>query len=68
VNPNSSSYSSELAAEEAAAAAAATTSTTTTAATPGLSTTLETDYSGIPLYVWLGGGVLLIYLFMGKRR
>jgi len=68
VNPNSSSYSSELAAEEAAAAAAATTSTTTTAATPGLSTTLETDYSGIPLYAWLGGGVLLIYLFMGKRR
>jgi len=54
-------------AEELAAAQAATISPTTAAGT-GISTDLSTPYAGIPLYIWLGGGVLLFVLMSGKRR
>ena len=29
---------------------------------------LSTDYSGLPLYAWLLGGGVLLYVIMGKRR
>jgi hypothetical protein len=70
VNPTSTSsgidpatgvaYSTELAEAEAAAG-------TTAAASSGISTALSTLYGGIPLYIWLGGGVLL-FIMLGKRR
>jgi hypothetical protein len=38
------------------------------AASSDLGTTLSTDYAGVPLYGWLAGGGLLLFMFMGKRR
>jgi hypothetical protein len=65
IDPNTGQpYATELAAAEAAAAGG----TTAAVAGTGLSTDLSTEYAGIPLYLWLGGGALLFVLMSGKRR
>jgi hypothetical protein len=55
-------YASELAAAQAAATATAATSTA-----PSIGTTLSTTYAGLPLYLWLVGGVGAYFLLSGKR-
>jgi hypothetical protein len=47
-------------ATELAAAQAGSTST-------DLGTTLSADYGGLPLYAWLAGGGLLVYMLMGRK-
>jgi hypothetical protein len=56
-------YASELA---AAQAGLATTAAATTTSTFDISTMLSTAYLGLPLYLWLAGGVG-VYLFMGRK-
>jgi hypothetical protein len=52
-------YATELAEAQAGVSASSTSS---------IGTDLSTTYAGLPLYLWLGGAVLLYFAMSGKRR